>query len=160
MAFLDFIIDASFRDDAAGRVVVFSGGRRHQGYLVKSEAEEQKIRSFLRMFLAAHLAILLLGLQLAVAWSHEVAYAFDRPAHHLFRTIGIFLGVYSLVVLVPYFLLWRSYRKALFSFVSAQDEVVVTAKRPRRPVAIAIAVMAAATLILLGVILVLLVRAK
>jgi hypothetical protein len=159
MGFLDSIVDASFRDDAAGRVVVFSGGRRHQGYLVKSGAEEQKIRSFLKMFTAANLAILLLGIQLTVAWSHDAVNAFDRPAHHLLRSGCIFLGVYSLVVGVPYFVIYRSYRKALFSFVSPQDEVVVTAKRPRRPLAIAIALIAAGTLILLGVILIL-VRAK
>src|SRR5271155_1418853 len=157
MSFVDSIVDASFRDDPAGRVVTFSGGRRNHGYLVRSGAEELKIKSFLKMFFAAHLAIFLLGLQLAVAWGHDVAYAFDRPAHHLVRTMGIFLGVYSLVVGLPYFLLWRAYRKALFSFVSPQDEVLVTAKAPRRPIAIA-ALVAAGTLILLGVILLVLAK--
>jgi hypothetical protein len=50
MALLDFIVDANFRSEAVGRVVVFPGDRRHRGYVVKSQAEELKIRSFLRMF--------------------------------------------------------------------------------------------------------------
>jgi hypothetical protein len=152
MALLDSIVDASFRDDAAGRVVVFSGGRRNQGYLVRSVAEELKIRSFLKMFMAAHIAILVLGVQLAAAWSHDVAYAFDRPAHHLLRTICISLGIYSVVVALPYFLLWRSYRKALFSFVSTQDEVSVSAQRPKQPILIGVGLAAFGALILLGVI--------
>jgi len=57
------------------------------------------------------------------------------------RSMCIGLGMYCLVVGVPYFLLWRSYKKALPSFVSAQDEVVVTAqwgKQKRWTVALAL----------------------
>ena len=49
MAFLDLMLDGCFRDDTVGRVVTFSGGRRNRGYLVKSQADELKIRSFLKM---------------------------------------------------------------------------------------------------------------
>jgi hypothetical protein len=41
----------------------------------------------------------------------------------------ISLGVYLAVVAVPYFLLWRSYKKALVSFVSLEDEVLVSGRR-------------------------------
>jgi hypothetical protein len=75
------------------------------------------------MFTAAHVSILILGYFLASEWSRELVYALGRPAAHLLRTMGIFLGIYSLVVLAPYILLWRAYKKALFSFVTAQDEV-------------------------------------
>ena len=54
MALLDSIVSANFRSENTGRVVVFPGDRRHRGYLVKSPAEELKIRSFLKMFYGAH----------------------------------------------------------------------------------------------------------
>jgi uncharacterized protein YjeT (DUF2065 family) len=114
-------------------------GRRNRGYDVRPEPEEQKIRSFLKMFYSAHFSILLLGYFLASEWSRELSYALGRPAAHLLRTAGISLGIYSLVVGIPYFLLWRSYKKAFLSFISPQDEVLV-GKPPRRPALIALAV--------------------
>jgi hypothetical protein len=158
MALLDHMLDGCFRNDSVGRVVIFSGGRSNRGYLVKSQADELKIRSFLKMFLAAHLAILLLGMQLAITWGHDVAYAFERPAHHLVRTSCIFLGIYSVVVGLPYFFLWRSYRKALFNFVSPQDEVEITVEHSKQRMLIGIAVAAFGVLLMFGFFL--LVRAK
>ncbi|SRR5216684_743180 len=128
MALLDSIVGKSFRDEKAGRVVVFTGDRRNRGYVVKSESEELKIRSFLKMFYFAHFSILLLGMLVANAWSTFVIHihAFGRPDAHVLRTVGIFLTIYTLLVGVPYFLLWRSYKKARSNFVSAQDEVLVS----------------------------------
>ena len=128
MALLDSIVGKSFRDEKAGRVVVFTGDRRNRGYVVKSESEELKIRSFLKMFYFAHFSILLLGMLVANAWSTFVIHihAFGRPDAHVLRTVGIFLTIYTLLVGVPYFLLWRSYKKARLNFVSAQDEVLVS----------------------------------
>jgi hypothetical protein len=128
MALLDSIVGKSFRDEKAGRVVVFTGDRRNRGYVVKSESEELKIRSFLKMFYFAHFSILLLGMLVANAWSTFVIHihAFGRPDAHVLRTVGIFLTIYTLLVGVPYFLLWRSYKKARLNFVSAQDEVLIS----------------------------------
>jgi|SRR6267378_1766472 len=133
MSFLDSVIDMSFRDEKAGRVVVFAGDRRNRGYLVKSAAEEQKIRSFLKMYFVAHFSILFLGIPLANAWSTFFVHAFlDRPAAHLPSAMGIALGSFSLVVALPYLILWRSYRKASLSFVSAEDEILVSRPRTMR----------------------------
>jgi hypothetical protein len=157
MGLLDSIVGRSFRNEKAGRVVIFSGDR---GYLVRSDADESKIRSFLKMFFAAQMAVLLLGMQVANAWSSFIInlHEMGRPAGHLLRSEGIGLGIYSLVVGVPYFLLWRSYKKALLSFVSVQDQVAVTGKGARPPVWIAIAGFAALALMALG--LLFFVRAK
>jgi len=108
MSLLDSIIGANFRSEQAGRVVVFPGDRRNRGYLLKSEAEELRIRSFLKMFFCAHASILVLGCLLASAWSTDVSHVFDRQAEHVLRVGGIFLGIYLLVVGVPYLLLWSS----------------------------------------------------
>jgi len=61
MGLLDLLIDSCFSEEKAGRVVIFPGGRRHWGYLLKSAAEELKIRSFLKMFYFAQFSMLLLG---------------------------------------------------------------------------------------------------
>ena len=141
MGLLDSIVGKSFRDEKAGRVVVFTGDRRNRGYVVKSESEELKIRSFLKMFYFAHFSILLLGMQVASSWSSFLIniQSFGHPAAHLLRTVGISLGLYSLVVGAPYFLLWRSYKKALLGFVSTQDEVLVLGRSEGRQPWIALA---------------------
>jgi hypothetical protein len=134
MGLLDAVVGRSFRDENGGRVVVFTGDRRHRGYVVKSESDELKIRSFLKMFYFAHFSILLLGMMLANAWSTFFAnlHEFGSPAAHILRTTGTYLMIYSVVVGLPYFLLWRSYKKALLGFVSVQDEVLVTGKNQGR----------------------------
>jgi hypothetical protein len=105
MGLLDSIVGESFRDEKVGRVVVFTGDRRNRGYVLKSESEELRIRSFLKMFYFAHFSILLLGIQVANAWSTFVTniHALGSPAAHLLRTSGIVLGIYSVVVGLPYF---------------------------------------------------------
>jgi hypothetical protein len=145
MPLLDSIVNASFRTEPVGRVVVFSGDRRHRGYLVKSLADELKIRSFLKMFFCAHVSILVLGMLVASGWSHDLVYALGRPALHLPRTTAIFLGIYSVVVGLPYFLLWRSYKRAFANFVSPEDEVSLSPGPARRPY-----ILVVAGLILLG----------
>jgi uncharacterized protein YjeT (DUF2065 family) len=160
MGLLDSIVGRSFRDEQSGRVVVFTGDRRHRGYVVKSESDELKIRSFLKMFYFAHFSILLLGIMLANAWSTFFAnlHEFGAPAAHILRTSGIYLGIYSVVVGLPYFLLWRSYKKALSGFVSAQDEVLISGKSPGPQPWIALAGLT--VLLLAGLMLFYLVRAK
>ncbi len=150
MALLDSIVGACFRDEKTGRVVVFSGDRRTRGYIVRSESEELKIRSFLKMFYFAHFSILFLGYFLAFEWSRQIYRALGRPEAHMFRAMCISLGVYSLVAGVPYFLLWKSYKKAFVSFVSPEDEVLVSGGRAGRPRIFFVFVAAAAALILLG----------
>jgi hypothetical protein len=84
------------------------------------------------MFCIAQFAVLIPGILLANAWSMFLTHwqAFGRPAEHLLKIEGIYLGLYSVVVVLPYFLLWRTYQKALLSFVSAQDEVLVSGRAP------------------------------
>jgi hypothetical protein len=152
MGLLDSIVSRSFRDDPAGRVVVFGGEVRGRGYLVKSKADELKIKSFIKMFIFAELSIQSLGLWLTLAWIGQYSEARDRAAH-LLRAICVFAGVYSVIVIVPLLLLWRSYKKERFSFVSAEDEVPVTSKRPRdQQFFQIIALIAITILVLIGVI--------
>ena len=153
MGFLDSIVGRAFRDEEAGRVVVFAGDRRKRAYLVKSESEERKIRSFLKMFYFAQTSILVLGMLVANAWSTFLIHleAFGRPAEHLFRAMGVSLGIYLVVAIAPYFLLWRSYKRAFLSFVSTQDEVVVSGRPAgRQPWMTIFALIGMGTLILLG----------
>ena len=160
MSLLDTIVDANFRSEGAGRIVIFSGDRRHRGYLVKSPAEELRIKSFLKMFYFAHFSILSLGILLSSVWSTDLNHILGRPEDHLARTVGIFIGIYFLVVGLPYWLLWRSFKKAILTFVSAQDEVVVSGKSAsqQRLLFVRVGVIAFAVLVMFAVFL--LVRAK
>jgi len=156
MGLLDLIVGKSFRDGEAGRVAVFAGDRGTRGHVVKSGAEERKIRSFLKMFYFAQLSIQLLGLLLAYEWSKELSYALGRPGLHVFRSAAVFAVTYSVTVLLPSLLLWRTYRKELLAFVSAQDEVVLVGNPARRQPWIAIVGMGA---LMLGVLTLLVVMA-
>ena len=136
MGLIDSLVSNAFRDEKAGRVVVFSGDRRNRGYLIRSISDEQKIRSFLKMFYFAHLSIFWLGMLLAYALSTFVIHldSLGNPARHLLRTELIYLGVYSVVVALPYLFLWKSYKRSFLAFVSPEDEVLASRKTPVRPV--------------------------
>ena len=161
MGLLDSIVDSAFRDEPAGRVVVFGGDRRNRGYIVRSAAEELKIKSFLKMFYFAQLYILVLGMTLNSCSTFFVNLeGMGRPIEHMARNMGIALGVYCVVVGLPYLFLWRSYKKALPSFGSAQDAVEGSGQHARqRQWKLVLAIFGLALLVLV-VGLVLLVRAK
>lgn len=154
MGLLDALVNRSFRETPAGRAVVFSGDPRKRAYLVGSPAEEQKIRSFLKMFYFAHLSILVLGIMLSQAWASWFVGLYDRPAHHLLGCALIAMAIYCLVVVLPYALLWRAYQRALPSFAGAPaNEVSLTGiKAPGRQ-RIWLAVVGFALLILVAILL-------
>ena len=157
---IDALVNRSFRETPAGRVVVFSGDPRKRGYLVRSPADEQKIRSFLKMFYFAHLSILALGILFSQVCASWLAYgSYDRPARHMLGSVSIFVAIYCLVVGLPYALLWRAYKRALPSFTDPADEVSLTGiSAPRRQwILLAVAGFA---LLILAVILVLAVRPR
>ena len=159
MGLLDAIVGNYFRDEKPGRVVAFPVDRRIRGYVVRSESEELKIRAFLKMYYCAELSIQLVSLLLTVGWITELTYASEHSVAHFLRSGAIFLGIYSLVVAVPYVLLRRTYKKSLLSFVSVEDEVLPSVKLPRQQqVLLAAGLIVIAMLILLGVLL--LIRAK
>jgi hypothetical protein len=153
MGFIDSVVNRAFRDDRAGRVVVFSGDRRSRGYIVKSEADELRIKSFLRMFYFAHFSILVLGMMVANSLSLFLTNldSMGSPAAHLFRTLTIYVGIYFVVEGLPYFFLWRSYKKAFPNFVAAQDEVKVSGAISRPQIWIGVGMLALGLLLLLGI---------
>ena len=160
MGLINALVDRSFRETPAGRVVVFSGDPGKRGYLVRSLAEEQKIRPFLEMFYFAHLYILAFGLMLSQSWaSWLVNRSFDRPAHHLLGSVSIFVAIYCFVVGLPYMLLWRAYKRALTVLAAPADAVSLTGtNRPARQwILLAVAGFA---LLILAVILLLAVRPR
>ena len=162
MSFLDPIVARYFRDQEVGRVVVFPGERGNRGYLVRSEAEEAKIRSFLKMFEFGQLAVTFLGGQVALAWSifFTTLHSLGNPAQHVFRTMTIYVVVFCLVEGFPFLLLWSSYKNATSSFASGLEEVrLSSAASGRRPWNAIAALIVLAALIFLGVIL-FLARAK
>ena len=158
MGLVDALVNRSFRETPAGRVVVFSGDPRKRGYLVRSRADEQKIRAFLEMFYFAHLYVLVFGILLSQGCASLLAYGlFDRPAHHLLVNLAMFVAIYALVVGLPYALVWRAYRRALPSFTSSADEVPLTGTNAPGRQWIPLAVVGF-VLLILGVILLLAVR--
>jgi hypothetical protein len=162
MGLLDSVVSSSFRDEKAGRVVVFSGDRQSRGYIVRSDAEELKIKSFLKMFYFAQFYILAVGMMLANSWSGFFVHleGMGRPIEHMVRNIGVALAVYGVVTGLPYFFLWRFYKKALPSFVSTLDEVEISGQSKRQQQSKLVLVIMGLALLVIAVGVVLLVRAK
>jgi hypothetical protein len=160
MGLLDYFVDPYFLDEKAGRVVVFTGDRRRRGHLVRSESDERKIRSFLEMYYCAEFSIQIVSMLLTIWWTTELLpYASENLVAHLLKSGAIFLGIYSLVVALPYVFLRRTYKKGILSFISAQDEIEVSGQRPRKQkVLLAVVVIAFAILVFLVIIL--LIRTK
>jgi hypothetical protein len=132
MGLLDAIVGKFFRDEKAGKIVTFPVGGRYRAYVVRSESEELKIRAFLKMFYCAELSLQLVSLLLTIGWMTELGDASINSVAHFAKSGAVFLGIYSLTVAGPYWLLLRTYKKALLSFVSAEDEVVVSGKNAGR----------------------------
>jgi hypothetical protein len=107
--------------------------RRIRGYLVRSESEELKIRAFLKMYYCAEWSIQLVSLLLTIGWTTQLTYASDNSVAHLLRSGTVFLGIYSLVVALPYFLVWRTYKKGLLSFVPRQQNLWADSGSGSRP---------------------------
>src|SRR5260370_33761715 len=113
MSLLDSMVGRSFRDEKAGRVVVFTGDRRNRGYVARSESEELKIRPFLKMFYFAHLSILLLGRHVSNTRTTFIIHLRAFGRQDLVSSDGIYRWISSLIVGLLSFLLWRSYKRSL-----------------------------------------------
>lgn len=148
MGLLDAMVGKFFRDEKAGRVVVLPVDGRNRGYLVRSQSEELKIRAFLKMFCFAELSLQLVGLLVTVGWIVELGYVPANSIEHFVRSGMVVLGIYLLAVALPCFLLLTTYKKAVLSFVSAEDEVAVSGKSiGRQHWAVILGVLGLATLI-------------
>ena len=158
MGLLDAMVGRFFRDEKAGKVVAFPVDGRYRGYLVRSESEELKIRAFLKMYCFSELSLQLFSTFLVVAWTAELIYAADKSVDHFLRSGAFFMMIYAITVAPPYLLLWRTYKKALLRVVSAQDEVLLSGKSEARSRWIALAGLT--VLVLVGLVLFYLVRAK
>jgi hypothetical protein len=153
MGLLDAIVERCFRDDKAGRVVVFPGDKRERGYLVRAAPDEQKLRAFLKLYFSAHFLILLLGYCLAYESSMQLACAWGGSE-------ALFLGIYAVLVVLPYLMFWGTFKKSRLSFVSAQDEVQVVGRLPMERRAFVTLLVAAIALLILADVLALRVRFK
>jgi hypothetical protein len=143
MGFIDAVVNRSFRDEPQGRVVVFSGVARGQGYLVRSASDERRIHAFMKMFVFAALALQILGALLVAAWLSIFLRATGTPTLERELTRGgFYLAAYALVVGLPYFFLLRAYRQAVPSFVSPGDAVTLSSPLVSRAQLVALAVLA------------------
>ena len=146
MGLIDYTVNRFFRDESQGRVFLFDGGVCGQGYLVRSASDEHGIRAFLRMYVAAWFAIQILGSLLVTAWVSSFLGAIGTPTleRELTRA-GFFLALYAVVVGLPFFFLFRAYRRAVADFVSPADVVTLSRRPLGRARYVALAVLATRT---------------
>jgi hypothetical protein len=159
MGFVDSLAGQAFRSGDNGRVVVFpAGGAR--AYRVGSEAEERRIRSFLRMYFYALLAIQVLGTLAAYGWWDILGgLGHGASARDLLRIGILMLVAYGLCVALPLILLSRSLRRDLTSFVSESDAVPVPPAAPSAARRMLLAMLVFGLVLVLGVVFFLVSRA-
>jgi uncharacterized membrane protein len=85
------------------------------------------------MFYCAEWSLQLVSLLVTIRWITELTYASGNSIAYHIKSGATFVVTYALIVALPYFSLRKTYKKALLSFVSAQDEVVASGKQLRPP---------------------------
>src|SRR5260370_7557576 len=82
------------------------------------------------MYYCAQWSIQLGSLLLTISWITQQTHASDNSVEHLLRSGLIFLGIYSLVVAAPYFLVLKTPKKGMLCFFFAESEGLVSVTPP------------------------------
>jgi hypothetical protein len=115
---MDYQVDHQFRRDPSGRSAFLPLGRKSKAYFVDSKSEEEKIRSFVRMYRSASALIYWLGYLCFYVW----ILSFNTSASKWTTEVGI-SSLFCLLLLLPLWILWIIYKKTVPSFTSSLSEV-------------------------------------
>ena len=124
MGILDNLADRHFATVESGRLVVLPRGPKRPGYFVDS-ADENKIRSLVKIYVVAALLIQGIGSTASIAITQSLA--FDRHSATLAHQLKVGLVVYAIASTLLYFgpavLLWNVYRRAVDGICSSLTSV-------------------------------------
>jgi hypothetical protein len=120
MGMLDNLADRQFAKDENGRLVFLPRGPRRPGYFVDS-ADEQKIKSLVKIYLLAAMLINLTGSMASFAFTQ--ALTLDERSAPLAYKLRFGLVVYAisstLLYIGPALMLWNVYRGAVDGLCSS-----------------------------------------
>jgi hypothetical protein len=136
---MEYHVEAQFRKDPSGRLVFLPFGPRKQGYFVDSKPDEEKIRSFLKMYRSASAMINLLIFP-SVYLPGFVLNFCGMPLRSKLGTIAGTSLFFMLLFGSLIFVLWAVYKETVPGLTSSLSEVPPDLKgqlseispRPRR----------------------------
>jgi hypothetical protein len=121
---MDYAVECQFKRDPGGRLVFFPYSRRKQAYFIDSKPDEDKIRSFVKIYRTA--STLLSWMSFPSTFVPVVIledYAGLSPQRHrLAIVIGISL-FFWLVLGALQWMLWAAYKKTVPNVTSSLSEV-------------------------------------
>jgi hypothetical protein len=120
---IDLAIGSQFRKDPSGRTVFLPLISKRDGYFVDSKPDEDKIRSFVKMYRSAMLLVTLLG-YITIYSVPTLMNAFARPSPLKGRLV-IFAWVSlvsMLIFLAAVWILWSTYKVGIRSVTSSLPE--------------------------------------
>jgi hypothetical protein len=130
---MDHAADAHFRKSQSGRLVFFPFTSRGKAYFVESKSDEEKIRSFVKIFRSSFTLIFLLSYPslLVPALILEDYAGLTPKGHRLTIALGIPL-FFWLVLGTLAWMLWGVYREAVPGLTASLSEVGPDLKRQLR----------------------------
>jgi len=120
---IDLAVSSQFRKDPSGRTVFLPLISKRNGYFVDSKPDEDKVRSFVKMYRSAMLLLTLLG-YITIYSVPTLMNAFARPSPLKGRLL-IFAWVPSvsmLLFLAAVWILWSTYKEGIRSVTSSLPE--------------------------------------
>jgi hypothetical protein len=120
---IDLAISSQFRKDSSGRTVFLPLISKRDGYFVDSKLDEDKIRSFVKMYRSAILLVTLLG-YITLYSVPTLMNSIARPSPLKGRLV-IFAWVSSIAMLIflaAVWILWSTYKEGIRSVTSSLPE--------------------------------------
>ncbi len=155
---IDYGVESQFRKDPSGRLIFLPFGRRKKAYFVDSKADEEKIRSFLKMYRGASTLISWLGMVGIYVFGWSSTSRAGSGAIPVWTRLTPFVGsslVYVLIMILWAGMLWGLYKETVPGLTSSLTEVgpdlrvQLTEIFPRRHLVL-VCVLAGLTLVGLG----------
>lgn len=121
---MDYGVESHFRKDPSGRLVFLPFGPRKKAYFVDTKSDEEKIRSFVRVYRSASTLISWMGQFPIYATSFIfTAYLGATPLRNRLTALIVSSSVYMLVFLALIWMLWGVYKQAVPSVTASLSEV-------------------------------------
>jgi hypothetical protein len=120
---IDLAISSQFRKDPSGRTVFLPLISKRDGYFVDSKPDEDKIRSFVKMYRSAMLLVTLLGyITIYSVPTLLNFFALPSPLRSRLVIVAWASSVSMLLFLSAVWILWSAYKEGVRSVTSSLPE--------------------------------------
>jgi hypothetical protein len=121
---MDQQVDRQFRKDPSGRLVFLPFGSKGKAYFVDSKSDEEKIRSFVKMYRSASAAISLVSFpSIYVPSSILNLYVGAIPLRNKLEAIAGIGLFFMLILLALVWMLWGIYKETVAGLTASLTEV-------------------------------------